>query len=151
MSSNIQFKGKVIQDWENVIQGEVLITKSKISFLGDVDQATGAIVAPDSSAKGSSISSKIFIFLESRGSTVGSNVLFGLARKSIAPKLIATCKTDLVTVSGAIFGNVPMISELDEKIFEIFKNGDIAKAYIYKNEAFLEKVNVSHQRRRENP
>jgi len=123
------------------------MTKSKISFLGDIDQRTGVIVAPDSSAKGYCISSKIFIFLEGRGSTVGSNVLFGLSRRSLAPKLIVTCKTDLITVSGAIFGNIPMISELDEKIFEIFKNGDIAKAYIHKNEAFLEKVNVPHKRR----
>ena len=124
-----------------------MVTKSKISFLGDVDPSTGTIVAPDSSIKGASISSKIFIFLESRGSTVGSNVLFGLSQRFLAPKLIATCKTDLVTVSGAVFGNVPMISEVDEKIFEIFKNGDVAKAYIYKNQAFLEKVIVPYERR----
>jgi predicted aconitase with swiveling domain len=151
MFSNVQFKGKVIQDWENVIQGEILITKFKISFLGDVDQATGSIVASDSDIRGLNISSKIFIFLESRGSTVGSNVLFGLSKRNLAPKLIITCKPDLVVASGAIFGNIPMISEVDEKVFEFFKNGDIAKAYIYKNAAFLEKVNALNQRRRENP
>ena len=40
----MEFKAKIIQPWEDEIIGELLITKSKISFLGDVDMNTGIVV-----------------------------------------------------------------------------------------------------------
>jgi len=134
------FRGRVIQGWSGEIRGKVLITKSKISFLGDVDLDTGKIVGTDLDIKGERISSKIFIFQEGRGSTAGSNVIYGLSRRGLAPKLIATHRAELITISGAIFGGVPMISNIDEKIFNFLDNGNEAKAYIRDNEACVEEV-----------
>ena len=133
------FKGRVIQEWYGDLVGEILITKSKISFLGDVDQKNGRVVSPDLDIKGKCISNKILIFEEGRGSTVGSNILFGLSKRGIAPKLIATCRAEPVTISGAIFGNIPMITDLDDEIFKNLKNGEHVKVYIQRNEACLEK------------
>ena len=135
----MRYKGKIVQEWDGEVIGEVLITKSKISFLGDVDQNTAKVVGPDLDIKGKSISNKILIFSEGRGSTVGSNVLFGLSKKGLAPKLLATCRVEPITVSGAIFGNIPMISGLEEQIFNSLKSGDAVKAYIQGKEAYLEK------------
>jgi len=106
------------------MSGEILITQSKISFLGDVDMDTGEIVGKDLDIFGESLSNKILIFSEGRGSTVGSNIIYGLAIKGLAPKLIITCNIELITVSGAIFGDIPMIICQNEKIFNKFKNGD---------------------------
>ena len=135
----MRFKAKVIQGWLNEIIGEVLITKSKISFLGDVDINTGEIVGSDIDIKGEKVKEKILIFQEGRGSTVGSNVLYGLSRKGLAPKLVATCRAELITISGAIFGEIPMVSNLSEKTFDYLKNHDIARAVILNGEAYIEK------------
>jgi predicted aconitase with swiveling domain len=136
----MKFKAKIIQGWKNDIVGEVLITKSKISFLGDVDINTGKIVGSDIDLKGESIKDKILIFPEGRGSTVGSNVIYGLSRKGLAPKLIATCRAEPITISGAIYGEVPMISNISEKIFDKLKNHDTVKVTIANGEAFIEKT-----------
>jgi predicted aconitase with swiveling domain len=88
---------------------------------------TGKIVGKDLDIFGENLSHKILIFSEGRGSTVGSNILYGLASKGLAPKLIITCNIELITISGAIFGNIPMIICKNEKIFNKFKNGDFVK------------------------
>lgn len=135
----MSFRAKIIQEWKGEITGEVLITRSKISFLGDVDLNTGMIVGQDIDIKGECIHDKIFIFSEGRGSTVGSNVLYGLAKKGLAPKLLATCRSELITISGAIMGGVPMISNLNEEVFEAFKTGDSIKVFVMNGHAYLEK------------
>jgi len=135
----VSFRAKIIQEWKGEIIGEVLITRSKISFLGDVDLNTGTIVGQDIDIQGQCIHDKIFIFSEGRGSTVGSNVLYGLAKKGLAPKLIATCRSELITISGAIMGGVPMISNLNEGVFEAFKTGDSIKVFVMNGHAYLEK------------
>jgi hypothetical protein len=86
---------------------------------------TGKIVGKDLDIFGENLSNKILIFSEGRGSTVGSNILYGLAIKGLAPKLIITSKVELITISGAIFGDIPMIICQDENIFSEFKNGDL--------------------------
>jgi predicted aconitase with swiveling domain len=133
------YKGRVIQDWTGALKGEILITKSKISFLGDVDPKNGRVVGPDLDIKGKCISNKILIFEEGRGSTVGSNILFSLSRRGVAPRLMVTCRAEPVTISGAIFGNIPMITDLDDDVFKTLKNGERVKVYIQRNEAYLEK------------
>jgi hypothetical protein len=135
----VSFRAKIIQEWKGEISGEVLITRSKISFLGDVDLNTGMIVGQDIDVQGECIHDKIFIFSEGRGSTVGSNVLYGLAKKGLAPKLLATCRSELITISGAIMGGVPMISNLNEEVFEAFKTGDSIKVFMMNGHAYLEK------------
>lgn len=134
----MKFKAKVIQGWKGEIIGEVLITRSKISFLGDVDINTGIIVGQDIDIKGENVKEKILIFPEGRGSTVGSNIIYGLSKKGLAPKLIGTCRAEPITISGAIFGEVPMISNLSEKIFDHLKNHAYSKISMLNGEAWIE-------------
>lgn len=134
----MRFKAKVIQGWQGVIEGEVLITKMRISFLGDIDQQTGTIVGNDLDIKEQKITGKIFIFSESRGSTVGSNVLYGLAKKTLGPKLLGTHRAELITISGAIYGEIPMVSDIPLEVFEVVKNGTQLRAFIIDNVAYLE-------------
>lgn len=138
----MKFKAKVIHGWEGRIRGEVLITKMKVSFFGDIDQETGEVVGSDLDIKGENIKGKIFIFPEGRGSTVGSNVLYGLAKKGLSPRLLATARAELITISGAIYGEIPMISKLPWKAFEFFKNGDLAQAYVLEGVAYLEACGI---------
>jgi predicted aconitase with swiveling domain len=134
----LRFKTKVIQGWEGQIKGELLVTKMKISFFGDIDQKTGEVVGADLDILGENIADKIFVFSEGRGSTVGSNVLYGLARYGFAPKLIVTERTELITISGAIYGEIPMVSSLPAEAFNFLKTGAFTMAYIIDEFAYLE-------------
>jgi predicted aconitase with swiveling domain len=137
----MKFEVSVIQDWEGIICGEILITQHKISFLGDIDQQTGTVVGSDLDIKGETLKNKIFIFPESRGSTVGSNVLYGLAKHGAAPRLLVTHRAELITISGAVYGQIPMASQLSLDAFPLFRLGDIAKAYIQDGIGYLVRIN----------
>ncbi|MCW4019734.1 MAG: DUF126 domain-containing protein [Candidatus Bathyarchaeota archaeon] len=134
----MRFKTKVIQGWEGQIEGELLVTRMRISFFGDIDQKTGAVVGVDLDICGENITNKIFVFSEGRGSTVGSNVLYGLATNGLAPKLIATERTELITISGAIYGEIPMVSNLSHEAFDFLKTGAFARVYVVDNIALLD-------------
>jgi hypothetical protein len=134
----LRFKTKVIQGWEGEIKGELLVTRMKISFFGDIDQKTGEVVGADLDILGENIADKIFVFSEGRGSTVGSNVLYGLARYGFSPKLIVTERTELITISGAIYGEIPMVSSLPAEAFDFLKTGAFTRAYIIDEFAYLD-------------
>lgn len=137
MNQIIETRGKVINEWKGVIKGMVLKTNKKISFLGDINVKNGVIVAKDSDIVGASIVDKILVFPGGRGSTVGAGVLFGLAKRKLAPKMLITVDADQVVVSGAIFGDIPMVSFIPKEIFDRIKTGDIIEAEIAEEEAIL--------------
>ena len=110
----------------------------RISFFGDIDQKTGDVVGVDLDICGENIANKIFVFSEGRGSTVGSNVLYGLATNGYAPKLIATERTELITISGAIYGEIPMVSNLSSEAFDFLKTGAFARVSVVDDIAFLD-------------
>lgn len=137
----MKFEVSVIQDWEGVIHGEVLITQQKVSFLGDIDQQTGTVVGSDLGIKGETLKNKIFVFPESRGSTVGSNVIYGLAKQGNAPHLLVTHRAELITISGAVYGQIPMVSQLSLDAFQLLHVGDTVKAYIQDGIGYIERTN----------
>jgi hypothetical protein len=137
----MKFEVSVIQDWEGIIHGEVLITQHKISFLGDIDQQTGTVVGSDLDIKGETLKNKIFVFPESRGSTVGSNVIYGLAKQDYAPRLLVTHRAELITISGAVYGQIPMVSQLSLDAFQLLRLGDTVKAYIQDGIGYIERIN----------
>lgn len=134
----MKFEVSIIQEWKGAIYGEILITQRKISFLGDIDQQTGTVVGSDLDIKGETLKDKIFIFPESRGSTVGSNVIYGLAKQGYAPKLLVTHRAELITISGAVYGQVPMVSQLSLDAFQLLRLGETAKAYIQDGIGYIE-------------
>lgn len=136
----MRFRGEIIQPWTGEIVGDLLITQCRVSFLGDIDLQTGNVVGSDLDIRGMNISNKVFVFPEGRGSTVGSNVLFGLSKRGLAPRLLATCKPELITISGAIFGCIPMISNIDEKIFVELKSGTRVRVRIQRGKAYIEDI-----------
>ena len=84
-----------------------------VSFLGGIDPDTGKIIEKNHDLKGETIKNKIFCFPSGHGSTVGSYVLYALAKKKLAPKAIVNQTADSVVVVGAIIANIPMIDKID--------------------------------------
>jgi len=104
-------KGRVIV--EGKCRAKALVSEKPISFLGGVDPADGRIVEKNNDLCGVCIKDKVLCFPHGHGSTVGSYVLFSLAKKGLAPKAIVNHTADPVVVVGAIIANVPMVDQID--------------------------------------
>ena len=118
-------KGKVIVSG-GTLRGKALVSKKPISFLGGVDPNSGVIIEKNHDLNGKCIKDKILCFPHGHGSTVGSYVMYALAKNNLAPKAILNEKADPVVVVGAVLAGIPMISEV--KIDQI-KTGDLLEIY----------------------
>ena len=98
---------------EGRCRAEALVSVKPISFLGGVDPADGKIIEKKHDLCGLCIKDKVLCFPHGHGSTVGSYVLYSLAKKGLAPKAIINETADPVVVVGAIIANVPMIDLMD--------------------------------------
>ncbi|WP_414469849.1 DUF126 domain-containing protein [Methanobacterium sp. ACI-7] len=108
-------------------EGEVLITKDPLSFLGGVDPYTGVVIDQGHELYKQKISDKILVIPSGKGSTVGSYVIFQMAKSKTAPKAIISIKAEPIIATGAIMAGIPMVHEPEEDLFDILKNGDIVK------------------------
>lgn len=90
-----------------------MVSMKPISFLGGVDPNSGLIIERDHDLKGKSVKGRILCFPHGHGSTVGSYVLYSLAKKGLGPKAIVNQTADPVVVVGAIIANIPMIDQVD--------------------------------------
>ncbi|CAB50519.1 DUF126 domain-containing protein [Pyrococcus abyssi] len=107
----MKLKGKGVG--KNIVEGEVIVSKKPLSFLGGVDPETGIIIDPDSDIKGESIEGKILVFPKGRGSTVGSYVIYALSRNGKAPKAIIVEEAEPIVTVGAIISGIPLIAGVD--------------------------------------
>ena len=93
-------------------KGLALVAQKPISFLGDVDPNSGLIIERDHDLKGECVKGRILCFPSGHGSTVGSYVLYSLAKKGLGPKAIVNQTADPVVVVGAIIAEIPMIDQI---------------------------------------
>ena len=94
-------------------KGLALVSMKPISFLGGVDSNSGVIIERNHDLKGKNVKGRILCFPYGHGSTVGSYVLYSLAKKGLGPKAIVNQTADPVVVVGAIIANIPMIDQID--------------------------------------
>jgi predicted aconitase with swiveling domain len=115
-------RGRVIVEGNRT--GEAIVSATPISFLGGVDPADGRIIEKNHELCGQCVKNKIFCFPHGRGSTVGSYVLYSLAKRSLAPKAIINRTADPVVVVGAIIADIPTLDKID--ITQI-RTGDVVQ------------------------
>jgi len=108
MSVKTLFKGRAPSYLRIELEGEVLVSSTPISFFGDVDVNTGAIVNPANPLKGRSISGKILLIPHGRGSTVGSYILYRMSLKGTAPKCVLALRPDTMTLVGCVIADIPI-------------------------------------------
>jgi len=108
-------------------KGEVIVTKDSLSFLGGVDPKTGAIIDSTHELYGKNISGKILVIPSGKGSTVGSYVIFQMAKNKTAPSAIISLKAEPIIATGAIMAEIPMVDQPDADILNILKEGDIVE------------------------
>ncbi|MCS3900390.1 putative aconitase with swiveling domain [Methanococcus voltae] len=112
-----ELKGRIIS--KGYTEGEIIISNSPISFLGGVSEE-GVITDKENELYGESIANKIFVFPTGKGSTVGSYVIYGLAKKGLL-KGIVNQDCEPIVATGAILGKIPLVDHID---ISKLKNGD---------------------------
>ena len=117
------FKGKSIV--KGYFKGEAIVSRQPISFLGGVDPESGIITEKGHELKGLSLSKKVLIIPHGKGSTVGSYVIYSLAKRGLAPGAIVTTSLDVMILTGCVISNIPLISNVTEEIFSHVRNGSI--------------------------
>jgi predicted aconitase with swiveling domain len=106
-------------------QGEVIITRDSISFLGGVDPNTGMIIDPHHELYGRTISGKILVMPSGKGSTVGSYVLYQMHKNNTAPLAIIALEAEPIIATGAIMAGIAMVDQPNDDIFDLVKDGDL--------------------------
>ena len=90
MSSNI--KCRIISKGKD--SGNALVTKDPISFLGGVDPKTGIVIDKKHELYNECITDKILVIPSGKGSTVGSYVIYQMAKNNTAPRAIICQKAE---------------------------------------------------------
>lgn len=118
----MKIKGRIIS--RGTAEGEALVTRAAITFLGGVDAKTGVVREKGHELEGRSIAGKILIFPHGKGSTVGSYVLYQLMKNGAAPRGIINLKAEQVVAAGAIISGIPMLDSLKKNPLKLMKSGD---------------------------
>ncbi len=109
---------------EGRCKAQALVSKKPLSFLGGVDPANGKIIEKNHDLQGKCLKGKVLCFPHGHGSTVGSYVLYSLAKKNLAPKAIINRTADPVVVVGSIIAEIPMVDQID---IENIKTGELVE------------------------
>ncbi len=107
----MKLKGRAI--FEGRAEGNALVSSSPVSFYGGVDPDTGEVTESGNELKGESVKGKVLVFPHGKGSTVGSYVLYRLARNGAAPAAIVNQRCETIVAVGAIISEIPCVDMID--------------------------------------
>ena len=99
-------------------EGIALVSVKPMSFLGGVDPGTGTITDPASDIRGKSLRGRVLAFPHGKGSTVGSYVIYGLAKRGRGPAAIVNERTEAIVATGAILGGIPLVDGIDVSLLQ---------------------------------
>lgn len=94
-------------------EGEALVSAEPIGFLGGVDAETGVVIEKGHPLYGQCIAGRVLVFPTSKGSTVGSYVLYRLKKAGRAPVGIVNAQSEPIVAVGAIMADIPMVDQVD--------------------------------------
>ncbi len=106
-------------------EGEIVYSSQGISFFGGVDPDSGKVTESGHELEGKTISGKILVFPQGKGSTVGSYALYRMKKQGTAPLAIVNKECELIVAVGAIISEIPCID-----MIEIEKLKDVKKASV---------------------
>jgi len=99
--------------YQGKTEGEALVTKDSISFYGGVDPETGIVVEKGHELEGVDTTGKILVFPTGKGSTVGSYVIYQMAKTGKGPKALILQECEAIVAVGCIIGEIPCVDQID--------------------------------------
>jgi predicted aconitase with swiveling domain len=94
-------------------EGEALVTTMGISFFGGVDPGNGIVTEKGHELEGKSISGKVLVFPQGKGSTVGSYALYRMKKQGTAPVALINKECETIVAVGAIISEIPCVDKID--------------------------------------
>jgi hypothetical protein len=116
MKGRCIFPGKVV--------AEAIVSKEPIGFYGGIDAKTGVFIEKGHELEGKKVTGKILVFPNGKGSTVGSYVIYGLAKNKVGPAAIINKETETIVATGVILAGIPCVDGID---LSQIKTGDKLK------------------------
>jgi len=95
------------------IEGEAIVSTEPIGFYGGIDINTGIVIEKGHMLEGQSVKDKVLVFPNGKGSTVGSYVIYGIAKNKVGPKAIVNKETETIVATGAILAAIPCVDGID--------------------------------------
>ena len=80
---------------------DATVLDEPLSLWGGLDPATGVVIEPRHPQRGASLSGRIVVMAEARGSSSSSSVLAEAARAGVAPAAFLLTAPDLILAVGA--------------------------------------------------
>lgn len=108
-------------------EGEAIVTRQPISFLGGVNPDKGIVVEKGHELEGQSITNKVFIFPHGKGSTAGPYIIYAMAKRKTAPAAMINLVAEPIIAVGAAMANIPMVDKLDQNPLEVISSGDLVR------------------------
>ncbi len=105
-------------------EGQALVTRMPISFFGGVNPETGLVADKGHELYGQSLSGKILIFPQEKGSSGGSYQIYEMLCCKTAPAGMINLSAGSIVAVGAIMSNIPMMDHVDPDPFTAIRTGD---------------------------
>jgi len=112
-------KGRMISPGK--AEGVAIVSPEPIGFYGGIDAKTGIVIEKGHPLEGKKVTGKILVFPCGKGSTVGSYVIYGLAKNGVGPAGIINKETETIVATGVILAGIPCVDQID---IDKIKNGD---------------------------
>ena len=112
-------KGRMINPGK--VEAEAIVSSEPIGFYGGIDAKTGIVIEKGHQLEGQSVTGKVLVFPQGKGSTVGSYVIYGLHKNGVGPAAIVNKETETIVATGVILADIPCVDGID---IEQIKTGD---------------------------
>jgi predicted aconitase with swiveling domain len=113
-------KGRMINPGK--ARAKAIVSKEPIGFYGGINAKTGIVIEKGHELEGESVKGKVLVFPCGKGSTVGSYVIYGLAKNGVGPAAIINKETETIVATGVILAGIPCVDGID---IDQIKTGDM--------------------------
>ena len=108
-------------------EGVALVSRDPVSFYGGIDPVTGVVTEPGHDVEGECVTGKVFVFPTGKGSTVGSYVIYRMAKLGTAPAAIVNLETEAILATGCVISDVPLVDRIGEEAFAMLESGMVLR------------------------
>ena len=112
-------------------EGEAVVTREHVTFVGGVDPMTGIVTEEGHELKGVCLAGKILVYPTGKGSTGSSYQIYDMAVRGMAPKAFVNIKAEPIAIIGAIMGEIPAVDSLDQDPTQCIATGDYLEVNAY--------------------
>lgn len=107
----MKMKGRSISPGK--AEAEAIVSPEPIGFYGGINAKTGIVIEKGHPLEGEKVTGKVLVFPCGKGSTVGSYVIYGLAKNGVGPAAIINRETETIVATGAILAGIPCVDGVD--------------------------------------